>query len=142
MLFVAIGLIILFISFLIAVVSLVREFGQRVNDEEMFPLDYQGLELADEVVPVPSLDNESVQVSEEPTLPSLVNQDFDYDEPLALDETVPFPWETEGNSSSNLQASSVSNDLEAGTFEPVADFKVGGSNLYGEISIADLKQRD
>lgn len=141
MFFVAIGLIILLISFLIAVVSLIREFGQKGGDDEIFPYDYQGLELADEVVQASPIADAAPQMPEEINLASSTDQDLAGDESESLEETVPFPWETEGNSSNYVQTLPIRKE-ETNTFDLGPTFKVSRDNLYGEVSIQDLKRKD
>lgn len=90
MFFVAIGFIILFVAFLIALVSLIREQGQRVSEPDFEDLD--DLTVSTESVPVVEQESsispqENLQAQN--ILPSKIGEEPN------LDETVPFPWEVQ-----------------------------------------------
>lgn len=143
MFFVAVGFIILFVSFLIALVSLIREQGQRVSEPDFE--DQDDLIISAQTVPVVEQDNsfpppESSRV--QTSLPSKIS------EASSLEETVPFPWEIEED---NFQKSVASGGLNSAGEGKIAEdvsidnasINLGASqdNLTGEISLSDLRRQ-
>lgn len=138
MLFVAIGFIILFISFFIALVTLIREQSQRGELEDS-RLSEESLSLATETVeaePEVQVERQNIglgvqAIDQEGQLP-VNNAD-------PLDEYVPFPWETtQFDSGQEPQG-----NLEPGVYQvddkQRIDFGAIDDGLNGEVSLADLR---
>lgn len=138
MFFVILGLVILLVTFLVAVVSLFREFGQRTEDRELSYDDYRGLDFAEEVVPAEEVPQQIETAAQMQDLP-LSEEEAIGDSVSSLDEVVPFPWEVEGNFPQSSQVES-SDEAGEGDFSDES-FRIGRDGLYNEFSLQDLKQK-
>lgn len=136
MLFVAIGIITLFASFLIALVMLIRELSQRSNIEEAIG-DYS-LELAGEVVSTESSQPDQSVIRQQSSIDSLA-QDPSSDE-ASLDEVVPFPWVMENNTQSNQEELEKPQETEVAATEPIQGQNT--VNLNSSFSVSDLVKKD
>lgn len=136
MLFIAIGLIIFLISFLLALILLVRELGQRVNIDDSlsdFSLDFADVESTSSS---DTADLINFSPSDEPINSGL--QD-DVSSPPSLDEIVPFPWEAEAEMQLNDQAGQIRvlREGESSEVSPPLEvnYELGSSSF-------DIAQRD
>lgn len=137
MLFIAIGLIILFISFFAALVMLIRELGQRANIDDS--LNDVSLDLADEVIGANSNTSDSPSLVQDEPINSL-SPDSESRNPPSLDEVVPFPWETEAQS----QLNDLIEQGEVQETEIVSNKLVSGrsrGNLNDQFSLSDLQTK-
>lgn len=135
MLFIAIGLITLFASFLIALLMLIRELGQRTNIDET--IDDYSLDLAEVVVPTEPNAADSSEVIREASAGSLPQEVAT--DTSALDQVVPFPWVEV-----DTQSSQVEPEKPQGT-EIVSNERVRGlslENLNDNFSVRDLVNKD
>lgn len=136
MLFVAIGLITLFVSFLIAVVMLIRELGQRPNiDEATF--DYSS-ELADEEISAESNLSDSPVMGQKASMNPLPQDAFP--DTASLDEVVPFPWVMEDNTQSSQEELGKPQETEIASNESIQG--QNPVNLNSSFSVSDLVNKD
>lgn len=137
MLYVVIGLIILVISFFIALVNLIREQGQRIENEDVVGNLNFSQELAEEVVPSGFASQLKIDNLQTEKISSVTKVN---DSTPSLDEIVPFPWET-GTEAKYANQIDLKKPKEAEIITGGLSLGANRDKLYGEISLSDLANK-
>ena len=133
MLFVAVGFIILFITFFVGIVNLIRELSIRSDLEESLVQEpvlnsEKAVRQVAESAVINEQDNEGI-------MPQVTVNSADSVNPL--DEYAPFPWEvSEFDGQKPAEAFTAQEPMDSNNIE------FGGMNdgLNGTVSLADLRQ--
>ncbi len=134
MLFIAIGLTILFISIIAALVMLIRELGIKSNFDDS--LNDFSLDFAEEGIPAESgsLATSMNSSDDQINLPQEIENS-----PPSVDEVVPFPWAAEAESQlkSNIEPEY---QPEVEKFSAKQPLSLNRESLQGDFSVRDLTE--
>lgn len=134
MLFIAIGLTILFISIIAALVMLIRELGIKSNFDDS--LNDFSLDFAEEGIPAESgsLATSMNSSDDQINLPQEIENS-----PPSVDEVVPFPWAAEAESQikSNIEPEY---QPEVEKFSAKQSLSLNRESLQGDFSVRDLTE--